>query len=171
MISTTAPSLMDPWPAEFISLQESSSKAGRRRLPPPARRYSPISVIARTPETVSRPNSRSMAARSSCSRSKTSLALWVTVGFKACPSVGSIVGKLHVDAEIALLQHGDDFLQRVAVFAADAHQVALNGSLHFLLRVLDDLDNLARLLDGDALLHGDALAHRRSGGGLDCTVG
>ena len=41
--------------------QESSSKAGRRRLPPPARRYSPISVIARTPETVSRPNSRSMA--------------------------------------------------------------------------------------------------------------
>src|SRR5208283_5938460 len=134
-----------------ISLQESSSNAGRRRLPPPARRYSPISVIALTPETVSRPNSRSMAARSSCSRSKTSLALWVTDALKYfVPSVGSVIRELHVNAEIALPQQGDDFLQCIAVLAADAHQVALNGGLHFFLGILDELDDLSRLFDGNA---------------------
>ena len=47
------------------------------RLPPPPRRYSPISVMASTPETVSRPNSRSMAERSSRSISKISFPLMV----------------------------------------------------------------------------------------------
>ena len=47
------------------------------RLPPPLRRYSPISVIAWTPETVSRPNSTSNATRSSRSRSNTSFPLIV----------------------------------------------------------------------------------------------
>src|SRR5208337_5469198 len=90
---------------------------------------------------------------------------------KLVPSVGSIIRELHVDAEIALLQHGDDFLQRIPVFTADANQVALDGRLHFFLRVFDDLDYLARLLNGHALLHRDALAHRRSGGRLDSAVG
>src|SRR5271166_4077004 len=127
--------------------------------------------MARTSETVSRPNSRSIAERSSCSRSKTSLALRITVVFKRfAPSVGSIVGELHVNAEIALSQQGDDVLQCIAVLAADANQVALNGGLHLFLRVLDELDDFARLLDRDALLHGDALADGRSGRLLDCAV-
>jgi len=45
------------------------------RLPPPTRRYSAISVIVSTLDTASRPNSRSMAVRSSRSRSKTSRAV------------------------------------------------------------------------------------------------
>src|SRR6266536_2228336 len=49
------------------------------RLPPPSRKYSPISVMAVTPETVSRPNSRSMAARSSRRSSKTSRPLVAVV--------------------------------------------------------------------------------------------
>ena len=53
------------------------------RLPPPPRRYSPISVMASTPETVSRPNSRSMAARSSRSSSKNSFPLMVAGVLKA----------------------------------------------------------------------------------------
>ena len=51
--------------------------------------------------------------------------------------VGAVVGELHVDAEIVAAQQRDHFLQRVAIFAGDAHQVALDGRLHFLLAVLD----------------------------------
>ena len=45
------------------------------RLPPPSRRYSAISVMVLTFEAASRPNSCSIATRSSRSRSKTSLAV------------------------------------------------------------------------------------------------
>ncbi len=45
------------------------------RLPPPSRRYSAISVMVLTLEAASRPNSCSIATRSSRSRSKTSLAV------------------------------------------------------------------------------------------------
>src|SRR6266853_1628904 len=72
MISTTAPSFTAPRPAYLNSFDDSNKSAGRIRFPPPPRRYSPISVIAVTFETVSRPNSRSMAARSSRRSSKTS---------------------------------------------------------------------------------------------------
>src|SRR5712692_7073315 len=118
--------------------------------------------MAVTPETVSRPNSRSMAARSSRRSSKTSRPLVrvevltrtfspqrhrVTEEAKAnsflfhffrfmgslwlCASVvnysvASVVRELHVDSEILLTQKRDDFLQRVAVFAADADQVSLD---------------------------------------------
>ena len=54
---------------------ESSSSEGRMRLPPPSRRYSAISVMVLTLEAASRPNSCSIATRSSRSRSKTSLAV------------------------------------------------------------------------------------------------
>src|SRR5271167_3848453 len=143
-----------------MSLQESSSNAGRRRFPPPARRYSPISVIARTPETVSRPNSRSMAARSSCNRSKTSFALWVTDVLNVFPSVRSVIRKLHIDAEIRLLDHGNDLLQRVTIFAAHSNKVALNGGLRLELRVLDQLHDVAGLFDCDTLLQRHFLPHR-----------
>ena len=59
------------------------------------------------------------------------------------------------------------FLQRVAIPAGHAHQVALNRGLHLLLAVLDRLHDLARLLDGDALLQRDLLAHGGTGRGSD----
>ena len=49
------------------------------------------------------------------------------------------------------------FLQRVAVFAADTHQVALNRRLSFLLRILDQLYDFPGLLDRDALLERGAI--------------
>src|SRR5215472_14186586 len=153
-----------------MSLQESSSKAGRRRLPPPARRYSPISVMARTSDTVSRPNSRSIAARSSCRRSKTSLALRITVMFKVGPLVRSIICELHVDTEIGLLEHGDDLLQRVAVFAANAHKITLNRCLYLEFGILNELDDLSSLFDRNSLLQTHLLPHRRTGSGVDCAI-
>src|SRR5579884_559098 len=98
------------------------------RLPPPSRRYSPISVITETPETASRSNSRSMASRSSRRRSKTSFAATLA---GVLTLVGPIVGELHVDAEIFVAQQPDYLLQRVAILAAHAHGVALNRSLNF----------------------------------------
>src|SRR5271166_1924338 len=86
------------------------------------------------------------------------------------PSVGSVIGELHVNAEIALPQHGNDFLKCIAVLAADANQIALNGGLNFFLRILDKLDDFARLLNRDTLLHGDALADGRSGRFFDGAI-
>src|SRR5436309_13356858 len=110
------------------------------RLPPPPRRYSPISVMATASDTVSRPNSRSMAARSSRTRSKISRT-WVVTGVVKTRSwsLRPVIDELHVDAKIAPAQQCDDLLQYVAVFAAHAHQVALDRGLHFFLAVLDVL--------------------------------
>ncbi len=88
----------------------SNSRDGRMRLPPPSLRYSAISVMVLTPEAASRPNSCSMATRSSRSKSKTSLAVamasvlkvlrfpcfilqcgrccWVVDPGKGCPTAG-----------------------------------------------------------------------------------
>src|ERR1700693_5184927 len=136
------------------------------RLPPPFRRYSPISVITCTSETVSRPNSPSSAARSSCSSSKISFPLMrggalnplcspVSDVMKILLSIRPVIRKLQVNPKIVSPQQSDDFLQRVAVLAADPHQVALNRGLRFLLRILNQLHNLARLFDGNPLLHRD----------------
>src|SRR5579859_1251614 len=161
MISTTAPNWTAPRPVYPKSLEESNSSAGRMRLPPPPRKYSPISVMARTLETVSRPNSRSMAERSSRNRSKISFREMVAgLPNSFIASVGPVVGELHVNAKISAPEQGHDFLQGVAIFAADANGVTLDGSLHFFLRILDRLYDLARLLHRDALLHGDLLPHR-----------
>src|SRR5271165_3284301 len=181
------------------------------RLPPPARRYSPISVMAVTFDTVSRPNSASSRTRSSRSRSKISLPLMADVVLKrrsdfpntifnrrdrrarrgdlspvssclmffsaasaisAVPTllVRTVVRKLHVDSEILPLDQGDDLLQRIAVLAAHAHHVALNRRLHFLLRILDQLHDVAGLLDRNALLHGDLLLGRAARGRFDGAV-
>src|SRR6266581_2655043 len=130
------------------------------RLPPPARRYSPISVMARTFETVSRPNSRSMAARSSRSRSKISFPV---VAVSKVNSVSPVIRELHINAEIAGTHQRNNFLQNVAIFAAHPHQIALNGSLHLLLGIFNQLHDFARLLNGNPLLHRDALAHGAAG--------
>src|SRR5208283_4585452 len=67
-------------------------------------------------------------------------------------SVGAVIRKLHVNAEIVLPQHRNDVLQCIAIFAADANDITLNGGLNLFLGVLDELDDVARFLDGDALL-------------------
>src|SRR6266568_2538485 len=144
------------------------------RLPPPPRRYSPISVMAVTPETVSRPNSRSMAARSSRRSSKTSRPLvrvdvltvkslhhgdtearrktnhrkisssknlgqfqrlisllgLLRVSVSPCLRgeylVRPVIRKLHINSKILLAQQRNNLLERVAVFAADPHQITLD---------------------------------------------
>src|SRR5437879_11293232 len=117
-----------------MSFEESSRSAGRIRLPPPARRYEPISVIAETRETVPRSNSVSIAARSSRSRSKTSFTVntGATLNRYAsllALSVGAVIGKLHIDTEIILLQQCNRLLQGVAVLSTDADYVALDRCL------------------------------------------
>src|ERR1022692_463434 len=78
-------------------------------------------------------------------------------------SNGPVIGELHVDAEIGVAHQLDDALQCVAVATADAHQVALDGGLHLQFAVLDLAHDLARLLDGNALLQRDLLLHRGAG--------
>src|SRR5439155_3917720 len=68
-----------------------------------------------------------------------------------------VVGELHVDAEVGVLQHAHDGLQVVLVLARDADLVPLDGGLDLELAALDDLHDLAGLLRGDALLQRDGL--------------
>src|SRR5579862_5486740 len=84
--------------------------------------------------------------------------------------VGAVVGELHVDAEVFTAQQRDHFLQRVAIFARDPHQVALDGRLHLLLAVFNHFHNLARLFGGNALLQRDFLANAGPGGGRNGAV-
>src|SRR5208337_2994038 len=86
-------------------------------------------------------------------------------------SVGTVIRKLHVNAEIVLPQHRNDVLQCIAIFAADANYITLNGSLDLLLGILNELDDVARLFDRNALLHGDALAHGRTRRLFDGAIG
>jgi hypothetical protein len=46
--------------------------------------------------------------------------------------VASVIRELQIDAKVLLLDHGDDFLQGIAILAADAHYVGLDGGLRFL---------------------------------------
>src|SRR4029077_3139476 len=139
------------------------------------RRYSPISVIAATFETVSRPNCSSMATMSSRRRSKISFPLMEVVALNAFSCsvelVAAVIRELQIDAKVLLLDHRDDLLQRVAILAADPHYIALDGGLRFFLGVLDQLHDLARLFDWDALLQGDFLFHCASGGWLQRAIG
>src|ERR1041385_3529397 len=70
------------------------------------------------------------------------------------------VRQLHRDAEVLLAQQVHDGLQIVALLAADAHLVALDGGLHLELGLLHELRDLASLLDGDALLAVELLLGR-----------
>src|SRR3989440_4486122 len=84
--------------------------------------------------------------------------------------IRAIVRVLHVDAEVFGLGPRDYALERFAVGARNAHNVALYGGLRLELRVLDDLDDLFGLVRGDALLYGDVLAERAARRRLDPTV-
>src|SRR5207302_2790346 len=81
-----------------------------------------------------------------------------------------VIRELHVDPKIFLPQGPHDLLQGVAVFAAYAHQITLNGSLNLLLAALDFLYDLTRLLGRNALLHRYLLANRAGGGRFDDSV-
>src|SRR5262245_56262379 len=74
-------------------------------------------------------------------------------------SVRAVIAELHINPEVVITQLCDYLLQSVAVFASDAHQVALNRSLDFELGVLDELDDPLGLLLRNALLQADALPH------------
>src|SRR5271165_4265262 len=79
-------------------------------------------------------------------------AFYASSAVKAFDLIRSEVRKLQVNSEIVALQESYRFLERVAILAADAHQVSLNRCLRLLLGVFYQLHNLARLLDRDALL-------------------
>src|SRR6185437_16315138 len=128
----------------------SSKRLGRIRLPPPSRRYSAISVMVLTLDAASRPNSCSIATRSSRSRSKTSLAVDIASVLKSFrfPRVSGsglqgscrgsvmlirpVVRKQQVDSQIFPAKQRDDRLQVVAVFPGYSHTIALNAGLDLL---------------------------------------
>src|SRR5438132_11329661 len=67
--------------------------------------------------------------------------------------VRTVIRKLHMNAEIFILQLGDHVLQSVPVAACDPNHISLNGHLHFSFRILNELYNLSGLLVGNALLN------------------
>src|ERR1700694_1986527 len=67
--------------------------------------------------------------------------------------VRTIVSKLHVNAEVLVLQLRYYFLQRIAITPAHANDITLNGSLHFDLRILDELYNFFGFFLGNTLLN------------------
>src|SRR6266852_4073756 len=74
--------------------------------------------------------------------------------------VGTIIRELERDAQILRFDEGDDGLEVIPVLARDAHLLLLDGGLHPDLGVLDEAHDLLGLLHGNAVLEGDALAHR-----------
>src|SRR5579884_2230481 len=67
----------------------------------------------------------------------------------------AVVDELQRDVQVSLLEHGDDGLQVVLLFAGDAHLVALDLGLDVLgSLVADQLGDLLGVLTGDALFDG-----------------
>src|SRR5262245_26072957 len=83
----------------------------------------------------------------------------------------AVVCELERDAEVALLEQADDFLEIVAALAGDADLILLDAGLDLQLGVLDEPHDLAGLFDGNALLQTDALALETTGGVLHLAVG
>src|SRR5512145_3131870 len=84
-----------------------------------------------------------------------------------CDRLGSVVQKLHVNAQILFAQELDDRLQLVLVPAKHTNLILLDLRLHFALGAFDKLDDLPRLLGGNAPLQLDALSRAPTSGGLD----
>src|SRR5512146_2551767 len=78
----------------------------------------------------------------------------------------AVVEKLRVDTELLFAQELDDRLQLVAIAAENAYLALLNLGLHLALRALDELDDLPRLFDGNALLQLDPLPDAPASGGF-----
>src|SRR5215472_11357487 len=120
----------------------SKRREGRMRLPPPSLRYSAISVMVLTLEAASRPNSCSIATRSSRSKSKTSLAVAIAnvlnfslVFFRDLEKLRlkrSVIRELQIQTEVLATQQGDDGLQLVSILARYSDSIALDAGLRLL---------------------------------------
>src|SRR5688572_4804448 len=86
-------------------------------------------------------------------------------------SGAAIVVELQRDAEVLVAQQRDDLLQIVSRLAGHADLVLVDRRLHLDLRVLDEPDDLLRLLDRDPLLERDLLSELIAPRLLDGTVG
>src|SRR5258706_455605 len=64
----------------------------------------------------------------------------------------------------------DTLQEIIAILGGHPYQVALDRGLRLFLRVLDGLDDIASLFDGDTLLQRDLLAHSRTAGRSDDAV-
>ena len=84
--------------------------------------------------------------------------------------VGTVIRELELDAEVRLAEKLDHFLEQVATLSADAHQVALDGSLNSDLAVLDGPDDIFALLDSKSGLNGDFLPDGGASSRLDWIV-
>src|SRR5512141_2272894 len=82
----------------------------------------------------------------------------------------AIVRELEGNPEILAAQERADALQVVLLLSGHADLLSLDGRLHLELGVLDRLDDLLRLLRGDAVEDGDLLPHGRLRGGLHLAV-
>src|SRR5205807_3793187 len=85
--------------------------------------------------------------------------------------IGAVIRELHINPKILLLQQSHNLLQSIAVLSAHPNQIALDRSLHLLLRILDQLHDFARLLDRDPLLHGNPLLGYAAQSGLNRAIG
>src|SRR5262245_9190016 len=81
------------------------------------------------------------------------------------------VDELHRDPEVAVAQQLDHALQVVALLPGHAHLIGLDGRLDLELRILDQLDDLARLVGGDAFLEREVLLRAAARPGLDRFLG
>src|SRR5215813_4366622 len=66
--------------------------------------------------------------------------------------MAAVIRELHVNAEIFLLQLGNDLLQRIAIAPSDSHDISLNRRLDFYFRIFDDLNDFFCLLLRNSLL-------------------
>ena len=64
--------------------------------------------------------------------------------------VGPEVDELQIQTVIAFAKHRDSLLQDVAILAADANQITIDGRLYLQLAVLDGLVDVARLFNWDS---------------------
>src|SRR6476659_2344383 len=82
----------------------------------------------------------------------------------AWPCSGTIVRELNIEVQALSAQVPDDDLQVVPVLSLDAELVPHEGRLDLRLEVLDQADDLARLIAVDALLEIHRLRHGPPGG-------
>src|SRR4051794_25958573 len=76
----------------------------------------------------------------------------VSDSMRRATSIAAVIGELQVDPEIGAAQQRNRGLQRVAILARHAHEIAGDRSLDLELTVLQLLDHVAGLLDRNALL-------------------
>src|SRR5258706_2655867 len=87
------------------------------------------------------------------------------------PSAVASIGELQRDAQVALTQERHHLLQVVEALAGHADLVLLDRGLDLELGVLDEPHDLARLVDGDALLQGDRLTQHAAAARLHLAGG